>query len=278
MKIKSLIFAVFAVFALFVACDVISEEDRLEVVQLEPSKRNVLLLEFTGWKCVNCPGAAIVAHTLVSALNENIVVVAMHPEGHGFTSPENSVNALSTTEAMEYLEFYSDPNSSLDALPTDVPFPTGVVNGVKFGGEYLQGKDEWIAQVMGQRAIAPDCFIDLTYSKDGGHKVVATITPDTAMNMNYNVSLQMWLVENNIVAPQASQGSNYVHQHVFRKALNPLWGDELGVLSGVTTKEYSFEIESRYVVDNCAVVAVLINTDTKEVIQTSQVALGNAAH
>ena len=270
MKIKSLIFAVFATVALFVACEIVPENERLEVVEMEPSERNVLLLEFTGWKCVNCPSAAIVAHTLVSALNENIVVVAMHPEGHGFTSPENTVNALSTSDAMKYLEYYGGSAATA--------FPTGGVNGVKFGGEYLQGKDEWIAQVMGQRAIAPDCFIDLTYSKDGGHKVVATITPDTAMNMNYNVSLQMWLVENNIVAPQASQGSNYVHQHVFRKALNPLWGDELGVLSGVTTKEYSFEIESRYVVDNCAVVAVLINTDTKEVIQTSQVALGNAAH
>ena len=52
MKIKSLIFAIFATVALFVACDVIPEEDRLEVVQMEPSDRNVLLLEFTGWKCV----------------------------------------------------------------------------------------------------------------------------------------------------------------------------------------------------------------------------------
>ena len=129
---------------------------------------------------------------------------------------------------------------------------------------------------MEQRAIAPDCFIDLTYSKDDAHKVVATITPDTTMD--YNVSLQMWLVENNIVAPQASQGNKYVHQHVFRKALNPMWGDELGKITEATSKEYSFEIESRYVVDNCAVVAVLINTETKEVIQASQVALGNASH
>jgi len=268
MKIKSLIFAIFATVALFVACDVIPEDDRLEVVQMEPSERNVLLLEFTGWKCVNCPSAAIVAHTLVEALGENVVVVAMHPEGHGFTTPENTVNALSTADAMTFLSTYGGSSSTA--------FPTGVVNGVKFDGEYLQGKDEWIAQVMEQRAIAPDCFIAMDYSKGDNHKVVATLTPNAAMD--YNVSLQMWLVENNIVAPQASQGSNYVHQHVFRKALNPLWGDELGKISEVTTKEYSFDIESRYVVDNCAVVAVLINTDTKEVIQAAQIALGNASH
>ena len=268
MKIKSLIFAVFATIGLFVACEVVPENERLEVVEMEPSERNVLLLEFTGWKCVNCPSAAIVAHTLVSALNENIVVVAMHPEGHGFTSPENSVNALSTAEAMEYLKFYGGSSATA--------FPTGVVNGCKFDNEYLQGKDEWIAQVMEQRAIMPDCHINLTYSKENGHNVVATLTPDTLMN--YNVSLQMWLVENNIVAPQASQGNNYVHQHVFRKSLNSLWGDELGLLSGTTTKEYSFEIESRYVADNCAVVAVLINTETKEVVQAAQVALGNSSH
>ena len=44
------------------------------------------------------------------------------------------------------------------------------------------------------------------------------------------------------------------------------------------TAMYSFEIESRYVADNCAVVAVLINTETKEVVQAAQVALGNASH
>ncbi len=268
MKIKSLIFAVLATVVAFVACDVIPENDRLEVVEMEPSKRNVLLLEFTGWKCVNCPGAAVVAHTLVEALNENIVVVAMHPAGHGFTTPENAVNALSTEDAMAYLSAYGGSSTTA--------FPTGVVNGRKFDNEYLQGKDEWMAQVMEQRAINPDCFVDLKYSKDGGHKVVATVTPDTVMN--YNVSLQMWLVENNIVAPQASQGNNYVHQHVFRKTLNSLWGDELGNLTASVTKEYSFEIESRYVADNCAVVAVLINTETKEVVQAAQVALGNASH
>ena len=53
MKIKNLIFAIFATASLFVACDVIPENDRLTEVELTPSDRTVLLVEFTGTRCIN---------------------------------------------------------------------------------------------------------------------------------------------------------------------------------------------------------------------------------
>ncbi len=266
---KSFVFALMAATLLFVACDVIPESDRLETVELEPSDRKVLLLEFTGYRCVNCPSAAEVAHNLIDAIPENIVVVAMHPEGHGFTTPENKVNALSSPEAMEYLSLYGGSTSTA--------FPTGVVNGRKFDGQYLQGKDSWMAQVADERMKAPDYLLNLTYTNEGTHKVVTKIIPNNIV-VDYNVSLQMWLLESNIVASQASKGDKYVHNHVFRKALNPLMGDKLGNISAEKEMVYTFDVDSRYVLENCSVVAVLINTETNEVVQAEEVALGKVSH
>lgn len=290
MKIKSLIFTFLAaVVVMFAACDVVPEDDRLVEVPLNPSDRTVLLIEFTGNSCVNCPGAAMVAHEMIELVPENIVVVGMHPEGISYTDPIIPTVDLRSKEAMEYLSFYGGSVST--------GLPVGVVNGRKFDDTYLQGSSKWTAQVFAQREIAPDCLVKLEHSEENGiHTVVAQLDPQ--VDMGYDVSLQYWLIESNIVGPQAISGAlkssylekypdaqmghssvnNYEHNHVFRGALNGLWGEELGKLA--ETKEVSciFAVDAKYVVDNCSVVAVLINTETKEVVQTAEIALGAGAH
>ena len=102
MKIQNLILSFFAVM-MFAACNVIPEDDRLIEVELMPSDRTVLLVEFTGNRCVNCPGAAMVAHEMLEISPENIVVVGMHPAGIVYTNPMDPNIDLSSAEAMEYL-------------------------------------------------------------------------------------------------------------------------------------------------------------------------------
>lgn len=299
MKIQNLILSFFAVM-MFAACNVIPEDDRLIEVELTPSDRTVLLVEFTGNRCVNCPGAAMVAHEMLEISPENIVVVGMHPAGIVYTNPMDPNIDLSSAEAMEYLTFYGGSQST--------GLPVGVVNGRKFDETYLQGSSKWTAQVFAQREIAPNCLIDLAHSAEGGsHIVKATLKPQNNIE---SASLLFWLVENNIVGPQSIDGtlvdayknanpnaeighgtvSNYVHNHVFRGCLNGFWGEELGELSAVSkeptvevvdlpTKSCTFSIDEKYVADNCSVVAVLIDTNTKEVFQVAEIALGeNSKH
>lgn len=281
MKMKNVIYAALVV-AVLASCDVIPEDNRTIEVPLQPSERVVLLNEFTGWQCVNCPDAAVVATKLTELVPENVIVVGMHPDGHGFTAPIDGVQDADgveydspdfcSKEAMDYLTSYGGSIST--------GLPAGVINGRKFDDTYIQLHAKWNAQVLAQRAIAPDCLIALEHGIEGeNHKVVATLTPKT--DMAYNVSLQMWLVESGIHGLQRTHGGinfDYTHNHVFRHCINALWGDELGAIKEQTTKEYTFAIDAEYVVDNCSVVAVLINTETHEVIQAGEIALGNGAH
>jgi hypothetical protein len=298
MKIKNLIFAIFATASLFVACDVIPENDRLTEVELTPSDRTVLLVEFTGNRCVNCPGAAMVAHDMLEVIPENVVVVGMHPAGIVYTNPMDPTIDLSSADAMEYLKFYGGSQST--------GLPVGVVNGRQFDGTYLQGSSKWTAQVFAQREIAPKCLIGLNHAVEGAnHTVVATLKPQVAIE---SASLLFWLVESNIVGPQSIDAtlvdsyqkanpnaeinhgtvSNYVHNHVFRACLNGFWGEELDKLSAISndptaevvdlpTKSCTFSIDEKYVADNCSVVAVLVDTNTKEVIQAAEIALGEGS-
>jgi hypothetical protein len=290
MKIKSLIFSFFAAMLLFVACDVISEDDRLIELSRPLTDRTALLIEFTGNKCPNCPGAAMIADELLDTIPNNVVVVAMHPAGLSFTEPFSPKVILQSKEAYDYLGAYGgDVGTAL---------PVGVVNNHKFDKDgYLLGSSTWTAKVFEQCYIESECLIELQHSLDGdNHTVTATLSPKGSLAP---VSLMFWLVESNIVGPQNMSHAlledyeakhpdaevrsgavmNYVHNHVFRSTLNGLWGEELGAISAETKKGCTFAVDAKYVADNCSVVAVLINTETKEVVQAAEIALGaGAAH
>ena len=290
MKIKSLIFSLFAAMVLFVACDVISEDDRLIELSRPLTDRTALLIEFTGNGCPNCPGAAMIADDLLDTIPNNVVVVAMHPAGLSFTIPITPKVVLQSKEAYDYLVFYEGNVST--------GLPVGVVNNSKFDKDgYLLGSSTCSAKVFEQCYVESECLIELQHSLDGdNHTVTATLSPKGSLAP---VSLMFWLVESNIVGPQnlshalledykakhpdaeVKNGAvmNYVHNHVFRSTLNGMWGEDLGAISAETEKGCTFTVNAKYVADNCSVVAVLINTETKEVIQAAEIALGaGAAH
>ena len=58
--IRRLLYIVIAA-VLLVGCDVIGENDRFIPVDVKVGERIVLLEEFTGFRCVNCPLAAEIA-------------------------------------------------------------------------------------------------------------------------------------------------------------------------------------------------------------------------
>ncbi|MBO5086378.1 MAG: Omp28-related outer membrane protein [Paludibacteraceae bacterium] len=299
MKIKSLMFALFAAMLMFVACDVISEDDRLSEVSRPLTNRTTLLIEFTGNQCPNCPGAAMIADDLLDTIPNNVIVVGMHPAGLSFTQPITPKVILQSKEAYDYLvEFGGNVSTGL---------PVGVINCTKFDDKYLQGSSQWTAQVFEQCYVETECLIDLQHSIDGdNHTVTASLITESKVD---SVSLIFWLLESNIVGPQkmshdlvesykernpeAKEQSgaitNYVHNHVFRACLNGLWGKEIASLNGKVdcpncgpvypSESCTFTIDKKYVVDNCSVVAVLVDTKTKEVIQAAEIALGaGAAH
>ncbi len=270
MKMKNIFFALFLAFGLM-SCEVIGEDDRYIEVIPEATDRVVLLTEFTGWNCVNCPDAAQVANGLLDIFPNNVVVVGMHPMGHGFTTPAGAALDLRSQEAMDYLSYYGGSIST--------GLPAGVVNGRKYDGAYIQVYNKWNALVVQECTVVSQCLVDL-HKSVAGEEFSVTVNLEPREGFNFPVSLQMWLVESGIVGAQNSHHgyiTDYVHNHVFRKCLNGLWGDELGVVAEATEREYKFTVPAEYVANNCSVVAVLINTDTKEVVQAAEIALGEGA-
>jgi hypothetical protein len=87
--------------------------------------------------------------------------------------------------------------------------------------------------------------------------------------------LQLWLTEDDVTAfqlmPDGTRQDDYLHQHVFREALNGTWGQELSVREGETAKLSAepFTPSSDYNADNLSVVAfVYDDSSVKQVAKT----------
>ena len=259
------IFSLITLTICMMACDIIPEGDRIKPAQPVDSQKRILLTEFTGMKCVNCPRAAELAHSLLETYPENIVVVAMHPASNSFTQPFEDIYDLRCPEADEYYKYFG-------GAPT-TSFPKGVFNWKKYNNLYLQNDGNWEALMTAELNVMPDVLAGLEVAvnpqkAESMADVKVTVTAQTEVN---NAALVLMITEDAVLAPQAfpeGEQHDYEHNHVLRTVLNGTWGENIAPIEAGDTweKELTCGFDEDWDMQNCNIVAVLIDIDTHEVI------------
>ena len=89
MNIKTYILFAFAALA-FMACSHIDEDERLIYVKPAAVQRSVLIEDFTGQRCINCPKASDEIKLLQEQYGEdNVIAVSVHSGPLGFIQRPN---------------------------------------------------------------------------------------------------------------------------------------------------------------------------------------------
>lgn len=257
--------AALAASLLFGACDNINEEDRFIPVERPTVERKVLIQEFTGIRCVNCPDAASLMHDLQGQYPESVIVVALHPKDHPFSNPIAGFS-LATDEAKTYFEYYNGNE-----------LPAAIVNSGGLNSNFNQWSS--IALSAMQEKAKLDIDLATVYHEDQDpvdkDKVIRTVEASYSVRFNEmydgDVSVLVWIIENDITGPQMSTSGRipeYTHRHVFRKSLNGDWGEQIG--SKFTTDQVvegsaACTIPEDWNVDNCQIVAFAFKTGDKGV-------------
>lgn len=253
------------------ACEVIPENEQITEVftPTDPSaiKRTSVLIEYSGWQCVNCPTAAEEAHHLKEQYGENLVVVVMHPESNPNTRHNNKPQLNYTCPEADSLYIMMGGTNT-------TPFPTGNVNMVKDATKgYFNDYDKW-ATLVSQAYSTPKPVIigqevkGTTDSKD----ITITIDITNASSEKMDATLQVWLTEDNVIGSQKKpEGTdkNYAHNHLMRASISPLWGD--AVRLEAQQKEqltYHYTLPENVVKENCNIVALVSVND--EVVQATE--------
>ncbi|MFM1874481.1 MAG: hypothetical protein RL266_218 [Bacteroidota bacterium] len=237
--------------------------------------RKVLVEDYTGHTCGNCPFAAEVLHDLECTWGDRVVPLAVHV---GFfaevqNNPDGSYSTNFKTPAGN--QWNTEFGNSAQGLPN------GMINRRSVGGSFPQSYTVWAAQVANLLATPADAKLQMTNSYSEGSRTVNTSIDVTAINdlNNGPYNIIVCLTEDSIVDwqknydPELEEENvpDYVHMHVLRNNFNGTWGDQVGSgnLSAGTVENVSLSlvIDPDWNEHHCNVVAFIYRTDTKEVIQ-----------
>ncbi|MBO7608676.1 MAG: Omp28 family outer membrane lipoprotein [Muribaculaceae bacterium] len=244
------IFSLFATIVLVAlsACDNVDDDDRLIYVKPATVQRAVLIEDFTGQRCVNCPSATAAIDQLIEQYgSEAVIAVGIH-SGPFSRSPKGTRYALGTDEGDEYFAYWQFDRQ-----------PIGMVNRRK-----VSDYTEWATQVYNEIQSNAPVSIDVVTNYDPDTRQLDVATSMMALDGTVAGKLQLWIVEDGIVAfqymPDNSTDREYVHNHVLRCAINGTWGQDVNITEGNTTALTSqITLDSEWNADNVSVVAFVYN-------------------
>lgn len=257
MKLKNIFLGVAtATMAMAAAsCSNIDEGDRLIYVKPAEVGRAVLIEDLTGQRCINCPtGTDIITGIIQTYGEDNVIAVGIHCGPLGFAGNSKRVG-LKTDTGDEYYTHWANG--------TNLGQPSAIFNRKKGKGP-IDNLNNWAAEVGQIISEKANLSVDIANAYDAKTRKLTIKVGAFGVNGTVNGKLQVWIVEDGIKAmqmmPDGSANQEYVHNHVFRAAVNGTWGEEVTVKEGeTTTKQYPYDLPETWNAENISVVAFVYN-------------------
>lgn len=240
---------------------------------VEDQLRNVIVEEFTGVRCVNCPAGSALIADLLASHGERLIAVSIH--AGEFSNPYSaSLYDFRTPDGNQLLSYLGEPFG----------YPTAVVNRKLFSGQFdLQlGSGDWAGYVVSEKEIAPKVRIDIepTFNPTSRSlSVKVSLYVDEAIT-EPNVRLSLLLTENGIKDLQLTPSSStpqadYSHKHVLRDFISNYDGDPIGeplYVGAVVVKNFNYTLPADWKEDNCRLIAMVgLSGASKDVLQAYEV-------
>lgn len=257
MKLKNIFLGVAtAAMAMAAAsCSNIDEGDRLIYVKPAEVGRAVLIEDLTGQRCINCPtGTDIITGIIKTYGEDNVIAVGIHCGPLGFAGNSKRVG-LKTDTGDEYYTHWANG--------TNLGQPSAIFNRKKGKGP-IDNLNNWAAEVGLIISEKANLSVNIANAYDAKTRKLTTKVEAFGVNGTVSGKLQVWIVEDGIKAmqlmPDGSANQEYIHNHVFRAAVNGTWGEDIIVKEGETTSnDYSYVLPETWNADNISVVAFVYN-------------------
>lgn len=278
MKRTTLVLAISAFIFGMMSCDKLKEPYIIEPIVQESDtipleaadtvnfdgKIVVLLEDYTGVKCVNCPAAAEIASNLQAQYGEHLVVLGVHPKS-ALQNPAGGFPDFRTDEGNEWNNYFN-----ISA------YPTGTLNR-----EAAIGTASWASEV--DDVIGNDAPVRLIIKSeydDATRELKLSIHSKFLQNVESDdVHLTVCMMENNIIGKQVTPDGvveDYVHRHVFRGTADGLtWGRLLSSAESISSGEnfitnMKFTVDENYNAEEFYIVAFITDHNTRKVLMAAE--------
>ena len=239
--------------------------------------RKVLLENYGGAKCGNCPAANDTAEYIGNLYFGNVEIINVHA---GFFAVPNAnyPTDFRTQMGNDWDDFFGISLSGN---------PNGMVNRKDYSVNHIKPFASWLTEIsgfIGQSAIAE---ISVSHTYNPGNRLLdADIKTKFLGPSSANYKLIVALTENGVVAtqldyrlPSGSQiNTNYIHNYVLRESFFGSWGSLLNTMPVATNDSViktisNFSVSPNYIDNNLNIVAFIYDTLTFEVLQVERISL-----
>lgn len=239
--------------------------------------RNVLIEDFTGHRCNNCPNAANLLHNIEDANPGRVFGVGVHGSPLGLTDfqEENATYPLVLYNdfSIEICQFFGAvAGTSFQGNPH------GAVNRELVGTDNTVGPGSWTSKTTSQLASALKVNIQAHVNYFAATRGVFLHTEVDKIDngLTNDLGLVVYVVEDSIVGPQLmpnlSTNNNYVHKDILRDCIDgrafgkTLTADYLNV-NGKYYVNYAYRLPDQYNPDNMHLVIYVYDKTTYEIYQ-----------
>ncbi len=207
-------------------------------VGTEVTKKKILLEEFTGISCGNCPDGHKKANQLLNAFPGRAYCVAIH--AGGYSTPGSSGFDFRTDEGDVPSEHFATEMAG---------YLCGMVNRHDFGGnQFLFGRQQWLsmANITASEDAPVNLYVEATYDGDAGTLGIHVEGYFTQVPPMADPRLCVLWTQDAIIGPQngALDYDEYEHNHVLRGYITDVHGDAIaGAARGTYfLRDYSIEL------------------------------------
>jgi hypothetical protein len=238
--------------------------------------RNVLIEDFTGHVCTNCPAAAVIASTLETNNPGRVFVASIH------ASLDGSFQGL---EPPEFITDFTTIAGNTYATEIDgfVGNPMGTTNRTLTGyqpGVIWQLDSKWVLNtndLLTTNDLSANLQLKYNYYPSTNSIFVHTETEFVSeLEGTYNIVL--YLIRDTVIAPQklitGATEEEYHHHSVLTDNINGSWGTQM--VSGTVAvgekfyNNFSYQIpttDSTFNIENLSLITYVCNRETYEILQ-----------
>ncbi len=251
--------------------NVVTDTTYVETPVATPDLKNVLIEEFTGVRCPNCPQGHTTIATIKTQNPGRVVSISLHP-----------INSLGAPYSFSVQDFRSqDAQSLFDYLGQIGLEPAAGIDRKVFSGEshILLDRNKWINYTTQQLSETPKANVVIGDSYDSINRELTIVAEvhytQTVTEPN---KLTVALTESNMVTAQLDGtviDTFYVHKDVVRAFITNVQGDAVNTTTEagrVVLRVYKTILDAAWKPENMHIVAYVHEyQNSKEVYQAREI-------
>ncbi len=242
------------------------------------NKRKIVLEEYTGFKCGNCPRASKLAHEIEAESDGQVFLMSVHAGSYADTDKEGLYQYdFKTAEGNAlFKEFGISSN------------PVALISRARFSNSLIVFESSWAAKIDDLKKTEPKMLIRMFREYDAVKKEIYLDVEVTYLSAgDATHRLVLYILEDKIIKPQTDYSKNpvdieeYEHSNVLRGSITGAWGEQLSkgtIPAGyVIRREYRYSIPDGkdWVPENLKILAMVQQADftnkNYEVFQAEQI-------